>query len=371
MNEGPQKKMRILKFLSIPIFLLAVFSYGFFVGKYNWFPYESLRSLKHTVTGVSSPSMEDAAPTFNVISGLENKLSIQDIKNLRNNISRYIIPTNQSDISVTNENGNNIISTTYYGIISRGYLISPSENQNNCLRIYVQGHGGSPPKFDYYNQIIDIFSNEGCDVLSLSMIGLGFNEGPASFPSRFGKVSLSLEQAKIHGNYSFFFDIDNPNLDPLSLFLHPHMQIIKYVKDQGDYKNISILGISGGGWYTVWLAALLPELNTSLSYAGSFPLAYRKGTSIHGDWEQIYSNLYSKFSYLELYQLMLANEDGKRTRKSFLIYNDRDDCCFMDPSATNFKDLVDGLDFYPKVIVDLNNKHSMNVNLVSSLLKRD
>ena len=68
---------------------------------------------------------------------------------------------------------------------------------------------------------------------------------------------------------------------------------------------------------------------------------------------------------------MLANEDGKRTRKSFLIYNDRDDCCFMDPSATNFKDLVDGLDFYPKVIVDLNDKHSMNVNLVSSLLKRD
>ena len=43
----------------------------------------------------------------------------------------------------------------------------------------------------------------------------------------------------------------------------------------------------------------------------------------------------------------------------------------MDPAATNFKDLVDGLDFYPKVIVDLNDKHSMNVNLVSSLLKRE
>jgi len=363
--------MKKFKFLSISILILVIFSYGMGVGKYKWFPYELVRSLKHSITGVSMPGKEDAAPILDVINGLENKLLSQDLKNLRNNISKYIIPTNESDISVTIEDVNNIITTTYYGINSRGYLTSSAVNKSKCLRIYIQGHGGSPSKFKYYNQLRDIFINEGCDVLSLSMIGLGFNEGVASFPSRFGEVSLTLEQAKLHGNYSFFFDIDNSILDPLSLFLYPHMQIIKYTKEKGDYADISILGISGGGWYTVWLAALLPELNTSLGYAGSLPLAYQKGNSIHGDWENIFSNLYTIISYLDLYRLMLVNEDGIRTRKSFLIYNDKDDCCYMDPSATNFKELVGDLDFYPKIIVDRNNKHSMNVSLVRDLLKRE
>ena len=146
------------------------------------------------------------------------------------------------------------------------------------------------------------------------------------------------------------------------------MRLISHALDQNNYHDIAVLGISGGGWYTVWLAALMPELQTSFSYAGTLPMAYRIDKQHHGDWEQVYSNVYNNISYLELYQLMLADRDGKKSRKSFLIYNDNDMCCFMNPSASNFKSLVDKFDFYPRVIVDRRNGHTINVPLVRSLL---
>ncbi|HCK03627.1 MAG TPA: hypothetical protein DHV86_02525 [Methylophilaceae bacterium] len=365
--------MGVLKKNFIPLLVvIIVFGFGLLVGSRHWFPYEILRVLALSVNGSVISSIEDNSPTFDRLAGLENKLTSDELKYLRSSISEGIFPTNQSEISVQIESGNHLIATTYYGVTSRGYLTSAAEVKANCLRVYIQGHGGNPFNFGYFSKLRDSFLSKGCDVLSLSMLGLGFNEGAASFPSSFGLVSLSPNQASQHGNYSFFFDSENPKIDPLSLFLYPHIRIINYVLEQRSYSDIAVLGISGGGWYTVWLAALVPELKTSLSYSGTLPSAYLKGLKIHGDWEQTYSNLYNKkYSYLRLYQLMLADRDGERTRESFLVYSDNDACCFMNPSASNFKHLVEGLDFYPRVIVNRSNKHAMDVALVQNLLKNE
>ena len=80
------------------------------------------------------------------------------------------------------------------------------------------------------------------------------------------------------------------------------------------------MGISGGGWYTVWLSALIPEIKFSLSYAGSLPIEYRKFEGISGDWEQQNSQIYNYVSYWELYKLMTIEE------KIFFYKNNLD--CF-------------------------------------------
>ena len=137
-----------------------------------------------------------------------------------------------------------------------------------------------------------------------------------------------------------------------------------------DYDNIAVFGISGGGWYVVWLAALMPEIDQSISYAGSLPLPYHQFGWNHGDWEQTYSAVYSTVSYIELYQLMTLG-DGEN-RPAYLVYNSDDPCCFRDPYASHFKRVsegVPGLNY--EVLIERSDTHSMNVELVKGLLEGD
>ena len=65
------------------------------------------------------------------------------------------------------------------------------EPKNNCLRIYIQGHEGSPFDFEYHNKILNNFLKDGCDVLSMSMLGIGQNIGKVFFPIRSGTTIKS------------------------------------------------------------------------------------------------------------------------------------------------------------------------------------
>ena len=238
----------------------------------------------------------------------------------------------------------------------------------NCLRIYIQGHGGNPFSYSYHNKLLKFFVSEGCDFLSMSMTGLGINEGNFSYPSRYGQMMLDKNMAKDHKNYAFFYDKNYPNLDPLALFITPHYKIIKSLTS--NYEDISIMGISGGGWYTVWLSALIPNIKFSVSYAGSLPMEYRKFECISGDWEKQDSKIYNYVSYWELYKLMTLNEKGKINRQAILVFNDEDNCCFFNPYAQHFKLKIDKLNWKNfKVIIDENDKHIMNVNLVKEIFK--
>ena len=84
------------------------------------------------------------------------------------------------------------------------------------------------------------------------------------------------------------------------------------------------MGISGGGWYTVWLSALIPNIKFSVSYAGSLPMEYRKFEGVGGDWEQQNSQIYDYVSYWELYKLMTLDETGKTNRQAILVFNDKE-----------------------------------------------
>lgn len=360
--------MKIATMILALVMLIGSFTYGIGVGLYRWFPFEEIRVVRSIL-------FDNGARFNQSISLMEidtnyGKISSDEAILLRNALRQSIIPSQEVNVSVISEDEIQVVETEYYGISVRGEYRSALE-RSKCLRIYVQGHGGNPNNFEYHNSLIREFKHEECDVLSLSMLGLGINTGPASFPTRrYGTINLTSEQATNHGNYSFFYDELNPQLDPLSLFLYPHLRLINYVMEQSEYDNVAIMGISGGGWYTVWLAALMPELQRSVSYAGSLPLAYSI-PGVHGDWEQTYSPLYRTVSYLELYQLMLLDRVGNQTRSAHLVYNDDDSCCFKDPQASDFKMLVDNLGFYPTVLIEKSSSHTMNVTLMLRLLRNE
>ena len=98
-------------------------------------------------------------------------------------------------------------------------------------------------------------------------------------------------------------------------------------------------------------------------------MAYRSNLKHHGDYEQVYSPFWRVFDYWDLYVLGTMDSGGKATRKVYLVYNKNDPCCFMDPAASHFQNIVNDLKFDQiEVIVDANNEHSIDVDLATRML---
>lgn len=354
------------------ILIISIFSFiwGMGVGVYKWFPYFYLQEAKQNF----NPSIKKDVIENVSIDNTYIRKHVESIKEYpvwlkrKELIKKIIYNKNFFNTSKEriNDNSDKITSKIYNNEINGILTYAPKPKK--CLRIYIQGHGGNPFFYSYHNKLLKFFLNEGCDFLSMSMTGLGMNEGSFTYPSRYGEIKLDKDMAKDHKNYAFFYDKNNTNLDPLSLFITPHYKIIESLTS--NYNDISIMGISGGGWYTVWLSALIPKIKFSISYAGSLPMEYRKFEGVSGDWEQQNSKIYDYVSYWELYKLMTLDEKGKINRQTILIYNDEDDCCFYNPYAQHFKSIVDKLDWRNfNVIIDKNDKHSMNIDLIKKIYK--
>ena len=129
------------------------------------------------------------------------------------------------------------------------------------------------------------------------------------------------------------------------------------------------MGISGGGWQTVMLAALIPEISTSISVSGTIPFPYKHlQDNLLGDWEDVYSPIYKEVSYFDLYQLMTLNQKGQKNRKAFIVYN-RNEPFIGDPWSSHFKNYSETLSFLKyKVIINESDYHIMNVDLIKELV---
>ncbi len=353
-------------------FLLILFSssfvWGVGVGIYKWFPYFYLIEAKQLLMPKKSKDFKKIE-TLKITDVNEHIKSINvDTTLLKRKelINKVINQESTNDISKekVSNNSEKIITEIYENKINA--ILTYSSKSKKCLKIYIQGHGGNPFHYSYHNKLLKFFLKEGCDFLSMSMLGLGLNEGNFSYPSKYGKITLNQNMAREHKNYAFFYDKKNPNLDPLTLFISPHYKIIKSLIN--GYEDVSMMGISGGGWYTVWLSALIPKIKSSISYAGSLPIEYRKFKGVGGDWEQQDSQIYNYISYWELYKLMTIDEEGEINRKAFLVYNDEDECCFYNPYAEHFKIILDELNWENlNVIIDKNKTHTMNVKLIKKI----
>ena len=254
---------------------------------------------------------------------------------------------------------NSEISAVFYGIRIKGILYKGAERLD-CLIVYNQGHGGDFRDFAYFKTLRDELLGKGCDVLATSMLGLGINSGPISFPANvFGQdtvLELSPQNAKQHVNTSFFFSRLNPKASPLSLFLTGHAHIINSLSS--EYDRIGMIGISGGGWETTLLSALLPEIDFSVAVAGSLPLMFRFASGDLGDYEQAADVFWRNNDYWQFYFLGLFNGFGEMSRDVHLMYNSGDPCCFRNP--VDFLEVTNDFDALKVHIVE-NNRHSIHV----------
>ena len=99
---------------------------------------------------------------------------------------------------------------------------------------------------------------------------------------------------------------------PLRPFLAPVIEILNWAEANG-YKNITISGLSGGGWTATLIAALDERITASFPVAGSMPLYLHGKGKRERDGEQTWAAFYNSFPYETLYglatsQIQILNE---------------------------------------------------------------
>ncbi len=127
--------------------------------------------------------------------------------------------------------------------------------------------------------------------------------------------------------HAAMFDIATMG-SPLKFFLEPVAACVNYLRSAAGgcdfplYREVHMVGFSGGGWTTIVYAALDPTIRLSIPIAGSLPLYLGYGSS--RDLEQTLPAFYSLAGYPELY-VMGSHGTGRRQVQ---ILNRRDTCCF-------------------------------------------
>ena len=344
------------------------------------FVFKNQKNLKKKILEISKNKITQIDKIYNkpiinnqLINNFRPK-SILKLIDIRNNIlNNFILDESQVSFSKTYDleqtkkefksvtNGKiETYKLNYYNINHFGILEKTKINRNKLL-IYSQGHMGNPYEFSYFLKIKERFKKEGYDVLSLSMTGIGYNKNQEiNFPNYKENLNPSL-----HKTYSTYFDNNFPNKKPLSLILSGNYYLIKNIIKQGDYQDVVMVGISGGGWYTTLLSSVITQIKSSYSFAGTMPLMFRLYFSYLGDWEQIDSSLFDDIDYDSLYVLSTLNDNKEFTRKHYQIYNDKDTCCFKNPEAMTLKKIYEKLKIKNfEIVVVENDKHSIDTNFL-------
>lgn len=154
------------------------------------------------------------------------------------------------------------------------------------------------------------FVESGYDVLGVHMPGRGPNT-PGSY-----------------SDHNTFAPKETLTFNPMRVFIEPIAVAINHAIDENEYSHITMAGVSGGGWSTLFYSALDTRVKTSFPVAGAMPLGIRAANDL-GDYEQGGTAATLAFytddvSYVDLY-LLAATGSGRHCVE---IHNLVDSCCF-------------------------------------------
>jgi hypothetical protein len=251
-----------------------------------------------------------------------------------------------------------------YGINSVSYLFIP-EQSNEKLILYHQGHNGD---FLLGKDTIQFFLDRNFTVVALSMPLLGINNQPVVEINGLGEMKLiSHNQLRL---------LEANNFNPMKLFLDPIQINLNFLDKKYNFKQYSMIGLSGGGWTTVVYSAIDERISNSFSVGGSMPFYLRIDSRDMGDYEQTNIELYQNVNYLELYVLG-AYGDG---RKHVQIFNKNDPCCFSGNGYETYEFVIKdkmlqlGKGNFQILIDDTHNEHKISdhtLNLVYENISLD
>lgn len=212
-----------------------------------------------------------------------------------------------------------------FGIESRVRHFRP-RIPSGRLVLYHQGHDGD---YDQGKEMIRALLDKGFDVAAFAMPLIGPNNQPVvNLPGR-GPLKL-----KTHDDLKF---LKGKSGHPVRFFIEPIISALNYLLSHDRFRDVSMIGISGGGWTTTLAAALDTRIRMSFPVAGTYPLFLRKYVPQDmGDYEQSTPDLYDGVDYLDLYVL---GSYGKG-RKQLQILNRYDTCCFAGNRWEAYRNLV-------------------------------
>jgi hypothetical protein len=255
---------------------------------------------------------------------------------------------------------------TYYGMSHTGVLIRTSKSMHKKLLVWIHGHERHTFKYSYFNRIVEQAADAGFDVLSLSMTDYGFNaKGTKSFPTHNGLMGVKKSS---HWLFSLFYDKKNPQLTGVAPMLSGNYHLIQNFVKNNDYQFAVMAGLSGGGWYTTFLSALIPQIKHSISFAGTTPLGLRTAATM-GDYEQSGDRIFQQISYWDLYVLATMNADGQVTRTHWQIFGSHDKV-FGGSTAIAFDDILQKAGGIPNMDIRINKTslHSPNIENIKEYL---
>jgi hypothetical protein len=374
--------MKKSQYLLISAVFVVVFFYGLSVGVYNIFPYEFLDSSKDILSGqktIENNQFVNQADIDSLIK-IDNKSDIDQKRNFLTEFfwnvesttfkripAGYIpVPEVESDISDSRysdfQNLKRIDRLTVemeYDINSISYLFIP-EKSNEKLILYHQGHGGD---FILGKDTIQFFLNRNFTVLASTMPLVGMNNQPVVEMDGLGQIKLiSHDQLRL---------LEANNFNPMKIFLDPIRINLNFIEMEYDFKQYSMIGLSGGGWTTVIYSAIDERISDSFSVAGSMPFYLRVNDRDIGDYEQTNIDLYQNVNYLELYVLS-AYGDG---RKHIQIFNKNDPCCFSGNGYETYEFIIKdkisqlGNGDFQIFIDDTHNEHKISDTALEHIAK--
>jgi hypothetical protein len=258
-----------------------------------------------------------------------------------------------------------------FGYGTSMYLLRPANTSNaQRLAIVHHGHVGYAGRFSIgIGAVTDNLLKNGFTVLEMQMPLMGWNT-QTRFDLPSGTVSLGSHDAMVGTLES------QPGGSSLRFFLEPVIQgINKFIQTTPNFTDISMMGLSGGGWTTTLAAAIDPRIKLSVPVAGSEPLyarPYYPGSV--GDAEQYLSTMYNstagKASYLDLYALG-STGDGRR---QIQLLNQYDNCCFYGVAYQTWVDNVKtavastGAGTYDFYLDTTAHSHQISTNAINNVI---
>ncbi|MCA9059899.1 MAG: hypothetical protein KDA85_15435, partial [Planctomycetaceae bacterium] len=225
------------------------------------------------------------------------------------------------------------------------YLIHPVQENANSQRLVIvhSGHRQGVRIGEGVNDAVNRLLQDGFHVLIADMPLVGWNSD-ASVRLPESKTDIQIDQRGTAGHNSLFQQLAPPVLpdgEVFRFFLEPIVQGVNhFLKTQPNAGDVSMLGLSGGGWTTHVSAAVDVRIRRSFPVAGAYPLyARRLARGSWGDAEQVYAPLYGESdanedgitdtatgvaSWLEIFALGGIGRD----RQQIQILNFEDSCCF-------------------------------------------
>ena len=324
----------------IPLFIVGCLIFSFFigisVGAYKLFPYSILDDVKDDLMfqEVKNENFENIPIDFQNLVSIKND---SDISEKKLDLINYIWKSENISFEKPKFN-EQIIDENFlpmanldridaleiimqHDVNSIVYFFHP-EKSNNELILYHQGHSGG---FVNGKETIAYFVKNGYSVAAFSMPLIGMNNQPIVNSEDFGQIKLI--------SHNQFFLLENDDFSPMSYFFTPINSILNYSDEYFNFKNYSMVGISGGGWVSAIYPAIDDRISTSFSVAGSLPLSLRHDTKDIGDYEQYNKSFYKIANYFEIYLMSSFGEN----REFYQIFILNDPCCFSGTISDNYE----------------------------------